>query len=83
MQGPAFRRLAGLALLLLALLAGAARAQEFSGLARLEPGQSRIADEGRGLTLNLALDQAVPWRLYLLDAPRRLVVELSALPASS
>ncbi|PYE85787.1 N-acetylmuramoyl-L-alanine amidase [Pseudoroseicyclus aestuarii] len=82
MQGLALRRLAGLVLVLLALLTGAARAQEFSGLARLEPGESRIADEGRGLALDLALDQAVPWRLYLLDAPRRLVVELSELDLS-
>lgn len=62
--------------LLLGLAWGApARAQELSALARLEAAQSRIADAGSGLEIELAISQAVPWRLRVLDQPARLVMD--------
>jgi len=57
------------------LMAGAAAAQERG--TRLIAAESRIADAGAGLRLELALGAPVPWRLFTLDAPRRLVVDLA------
>ena len=54
----------------------AALAQDFSGLARIDPVQSRIADHGRGgVRIDLALSQGVPYRLFTLDSPPRLVLD--------
>lgn len=65
-----------ISLVLLALaLAGAGAAQDFGALARIDPAQSRIADDGRGVTVTLALSQGVPYRLFTLDAPPRLVLD--------
>ncbi|NDW43693.1 N-acetylmuramoyl-L-alanine amidase [Ruegeria sp. PrR005] len=51
-------------------------AQDFSGLARIRPEESRIAETSRGgLRLDLALSQGVPFRLFTLDEPRRLVLD--------
>lgn len=65
--------------LALALAIGGAgvRAQEaaFSGLARLEAGASTIADTTRGVEMTLSLSQGVPYRVYTLDAPPRLVLD--------
>lgn len=58
------------------MLAGSAQAQALSALARLDPAASRIADDGAGLAVTLALSQPVPWRVRLLDAPPRLVLDL-------
>ncbi|WP_253333983.1 AMIN domain-containing protein, partial [Limimaricola litoreus] len=63
----------GLALLLAAPL----QAQEFSGLARLDPAKSRIEDSRKGVEVDLALSQPVPWRVFTLDAPRRLVLDFA------
>ncbi len=53
-----------------------AQSQDFSGLARVDMAQSKIADRGRGqATINLALSQGVPWRVFTLDEPRRLVID--------
>lgn len=58
------------------LLATAAAAQPFSGLASVVPGASTIAaGPGGGVRVDLALSQGVPWRVFTLDAPRRLVVD--------
>lgn len=62
---------AGLAL----LLSGPLAAQEFSGLARFDASESRVADTRRGVEIDLALSQPVPWRVFTLDAPRRLVLD--------
>ncbi|NBR88572.1 MAG: N-acetylmuramoyl-L-alanine amidase [Rhodobacteraceae bacterium] len=51
-----------------------ASAQGFGALARVEA-EARITDKGQGLDLNLPLSQGVPWRLYTLDAPRRVVLD--------
>jgi N-acetylmuramoyl-L-alanine amidase len=66
-------------LMRLALLVSAvsAQAQEagFSGLARLDPARSAITDAGGGLEVTLALSQGVPWRVFTLDDPARLVLD--------
>lgn len=67
----------GIFLALMVLLAGAltASAQDFSVLARIEPKASRIADDGKAVVVDLHLSQGVPWRLFTLDDPRRLVLD--------
>ena len=65
-------------LIILVLLGGAvqSRAQELSALARLDPSQSFIRDARRGgLAIDLHITQAVPYRVFTLDDPRRLVVD--------
>lgn len=56
-------------------LAPTVSAQALSGLARVDPSQSHAAQRGQTVTLTLALSQPVPYRLYTLDAPRRLVLD--------
>ncbi len=56
-------------------VAGTAPAQEFSALARVEPARSRITDSGDGVRIELGLSQGVPWRLFTLDSPPRLVLD--------
>lgn len=46
-------------------------------LARIDPEASRIEDFGADLHVELALTQAVPWRAYTLDNPRRVVLDFS------
>jgi len=61
---------------LLAVWGNGAQAQEMSALARLDPGASFIRDEGaRGLAIDLHLSQAVPYRVFTLDQPMRLVLD--------
>lgn len=52
-----------------------AQAQNLSGLAHVDPAKSEIRDEQGGVRLELGLTQGVPWRLFTLDAPRRLVID--------
>jgi len=54
-------------------------AQEFTGLARLDPTESRLSDLRGGMEAVLYLSQPVPWRVFLLDEPRRLVVDFREL----
>jgi N-acetylmuramoyl-L-alanine amidase len=62
--------------LILTCLGGMAAAQDFSALARVDAARSAIEDEGRsGVRIGLTLSQGVPWRLFLLDGPPRLVVD--------
>ncbi|MBU2359768.1 MAG: AMIN domain-containing protein, partial [Alphaproteobacteria bacterium] len=63
------------ALALCLALAGPAAAQDFSALARIDPVHSRIADAGQGLGITLALSQTVPYRVFTLDDPMRLIVD--------
>lgn len=65
---------------LIGLLAGPAWAQGaggqgFSGLARIDAGTSRVRDAGQGAEISLGLSQGVPYRLFTLDAPPRLVLD--------
>lgn len=57
------------------LALGLAAAQDMSALARLDPEASFIGDTGRGIGVSLDLSQPVPWRLRVLDAPPRLVLD--------
>lgn len=62
--------------LVLMWLATAAAAQDFGGLARIGVEQSRISDHGRkGVQVVLHLSQGVPWRVFTLDGPPRLVMD--------
>ena len=56
-------------------LAGQGRAQQLSGLAKFQPGQSEIVDAGSGVQIDLGITQAVPWRVRVLNDPARLVVD--------
>lgn len=55
----------------------AALAGDLSALARLDPAASRVADEGAGIAIDLAISQAVPYRAFLLNDPPRLVADFS------
>lgn len=57
------------------LLATAAWAQGFSGLARIDTEASRVRDAGQGAEMTLGLSQGVPYRLFTLDGPPRLVLD--------
>ncbi|UWQ31376.1 N-acetylmuramoyl-L-alanine amidase [Leisingera sp. M527] len=57
------------------LLAGGAWAQGFSGLARIDADASRVRDAGRGAEVVLGLSQGVPYRLFTLAEPPRLVLD--------
>ena len=65
-----------LAILMLLWSLQGAGAQELSALARLVPGESRIAADGAGISVDLAISQPVPWRVRLLDQPPRLVLDV-------
>jgi len=64
-----------LALMVGLCLGSAARAEGFTGLARLQPAQSAIAAAGGGVAVRLSLSQGVPWRVFTLDGPPRLVLD--------
>ena len=63
------------AALLWLVMAGAAAAQDFSGLARVDMAQSAVVDTEDGVQINLTLTQLVPYRVFTLDEPRRLVLD--------
>jgi N-acetylmuramoyl-L-alanine amidase len=73
------------------LLAAPVMAQDLSGLARLDAAASAIADAGDAVTLRLVISQAVPWRVRVLDAPPRVVMDfrevdwtgIDAMPSTS
>jgi N-acetylmuramoyl-L-alanine amidase len=65
----------GVACALVLGLAGMAGAQAVSGLARLDVAESAVRDTRDGLAVDLSLSQVVPWRVFLLDDPRRLVLD--------
>lgn len=54
-----------------------AEVAEPARLARIDSEASRIEDFGADLHVELALSQAVPWRAYTLDNPRRVVLDFS------
>lgn len=56
-------------------LAGSAGAQGFSGLARILPDRSGLSDTRRGTTVELGLSQGVPYRVFTLNDPMRLVLD--------
>ncbi len=60
-------------------LPGMAGAQEFTALARLAGAGVRLEDRGGGLDLILEISQPVPWRVFTLEEPRRLILDFSEL----
>lgn len=65
-----------MALVAVWLIPAVVTAQEFSGLARIDASQSSIADFGRdGVQIDLHLSLGVPYRLFTLDNPPRLVLD--------
>jgi N-acetylmuramoyl-L-alanine amidase len=53
-----------------------AAASEFSALARIVPEETRIEDsDDRGVALRFGLSLGVPYRLFTLDSPPRLVID--------
>ncbi|MTH35043.1 AMIN domain-containing protein [Paracoccus limosus] len=77
-----------IAVLMLLALPALAQEPAKSALAQLDPAQSAITAEGRDrgkprpLNLQLALSQPVPYRVYFLDSPPRLVVDFRELDFS-
>ena len=64
--------------LIFALILGAApalQAQDFSGLARVDPAGSGLVDTRGGMRLDLALSQGVPFRIFTLPDPDRLIID--------
>ena len=55
--------------------ASAAAVPGLSALARVMPTSSDLGDKGGTVEMVLALSQGVPFRLFTLDAPRRLVID--------
>ncbi len=67
---------AGALLCALMLGPGTAIAQDLGGLARVSPQESHVKDGWGGtVTLSLGLSQGVPWRVFQVDEPRRLVLD--------
>jgi N-acetylmuramoyl-L-alanine amidase len=66
---------AGLAALVAMCLWSAAFAQDLSGLARLDVAASSVRDDAGNVVLRLGLSQPVPWRVRLLDAPPRVILD--------
>lgn len=60
---------------LLLCLAAPVVAQDFSGLARVDMAKSQVYDDGSDLVIELSLSQTVPYRVFTLDDPRRLIVD--------
>jgi hypothetical protein len=54
---------------------GPALAQAFGALARVVPEETRVETGGGGVTLRLGLSQPVPFRVFALDDPWRVVVD--------
>lgn len=50
--------------------------QDFSALARLDPGASEIFDSGGGVEIGFSLSQPVPWRVRFRDNPPRMVLDV-------
>ncbi len=59
----------------LSCVASTAFAQPFSALARLDASGSRITSQGGAFQIDLALSQGVPYRVYTLQDPARLVLD--------
>ncbi|MCA0272805.1 MAG: N-acetylmuramoyl-L-alanine amidase [Proteobacteria bacterium] len=51
--------------------------QDLTALARLDPAASRVSNAGDGIAIDLALDQPVPYRAFLMAGPPRLVMDFS------
>ncbi len=64
------------AIALIWALTSAAFAHDFSALARVLPDDSRVVDDGRsGVRVELGLSQGVPYRVFTLRDPYRMVLD--------
>lgn len=52
-------------------------AQELTALARVDPDATRIGNRGDGIGFDIGLSQPVPYRVFLLAEPARLVIDFS------
>jgi N-acetylmuramoyl-L-alanine amidase len=68
-----------LSVVLCCICAVGAEAQQLRALARLDPAGSGIEDVAGGVAVTLALTQAVPYRVFTLDAPMRVVLDFREL----
>ncbi|MDC0657020.1 N-acetylmuramoyl-L-alanine amidase [Leisingera sp. SS27] len=71
-------RLITITALIWALAAGAwaqSGGSSFSGLARIDADASHVRDAGQGAEITLGLSQGVPYRLFTLTEPLRLVLD--------
>jgi len=66
---------AALVFLILSVMALPGAAQDLRALARVLADGSRLADDGGDVVLDLSLTQAVPYRVFVLDDPRRVVLD--------
>ena len=57
------------------LYVGPLAAQSFNALTRVDTERSRIADEGDGARIDFYLNIGVPYRVFTLDGPPRLVMD--------
>jgi N-acetylmuramoyl-L-alanine amidase len=65
------------AILMVALcLPVAARAQDLSALARMDPAESYVRDVGQGVEILFSLSQPVPWRVRFRADPPRMVLDV-------
>ncbi len=53
------------------------RAQDLVALARVLPDASSLMDDGEAVQLQLSLTQPVPYRVFTLDDPKRLVIDFN------
>ena len=53
--------------------------QGLSGLARLTGDGVSVQDRWRGVRIDIAMTRTVPWRVFTLDDPQRVVVDVSEL----
>ncbi len=66
-------------LMLAVFWAGAAQAQSLTALARLSGDGVQVEAEGKGLAISIEMNRSIPWRVFTLDEPRRLVLDFSEL----
>ncbi len=62
--------------LMVGVAVSGARAQDLTGLARVDGAASAIADAGEGVAAEFVLSQPVPWRVRVLDDPPRLILDM-------
>ncbi len=59
------------------LVCMASNAWSQSVLGRVDPNQSGVRDQGETVEVTLHLSREMPWRAFTMEAPRRLVVDVS------
>jgi N-acetylmuramoyl-L-alanine amidase len=74
---PHIRSLGCVALLALSLTVPSLVAQELTALARFNDAASTLRDQGERTIMRLRISQPVPYRVFTLDDPRRMVIDFS------